>query len=257
MISVREGALREIEAMREAHLHSLLQVQDLYLELQIPDARVVEISVEGTQIGYAILNGRVMLELSLTDRFQSDLCNIVPEIVKSCRVETILVQSFDEGLLACCSRRYRCQVIGLLYRDRVRIRNPQKPGVSFRTACPDDLPFLLMQEDEVFEPKDRNPSAVSEGGIILCIEGGECVGCGFITRIHPLWDCRDVGIWVAPAYRKKGYGTGIISRLTEICEEYGWTPVCGCGVDNHGSRRVLEKNGYISHHQLIACDVKS
>ncbi len=257
MISVSETTLRDIEAMRGEHLHSLLQVQDLYLEQQIPDAKFLEISLDGTRIGYAIMNEAVMLELHLTDRYQSDLCMHLPAIVKACRGETILVQSFDEGLMACCSRLYPCQVAGLLYRDRIKNRIPQKPGVSYRPAGPDDLAFLLMQEDEVFEPRGLIPSAVSEGGIILCIKDGTCVGCGFITRIHPLREFRDVGVWVAPAYRNQGYGTGILSQAIEICDENRWIPICGCGVDNHGSQKVLEKNGFISHHRLIACDVKS
>lgn len=255
MISIRETPLREIGMMREDHLNSLTQVQDLFLELQIPGSRVVEIAEDEVRIGYAILNGRVMLEFHLIGPSQSDLCRIVPEIVKACGVETILVQSFDEKLMACCSRLYPCQVTGLLYRDRFPEKRPQNPEVSYRPATPYDLPFLLDQEDEVFEPKSLIPSAVSEGGIILCIRDRQYVGCGFITRIHPLRKYRDVGVWVAPAYRDQGYGTGIISRLTEICDEHGWIPVCGCGMDNHGSRRVLEKNGFVSHHRLCVCDV--
>jgi GNAT superfamily N-acetyltransferase len=255
MIFIKETTLLDIDVMRMEHLRSLPEFQDLFLELQIPHARVVEISQTGNRIGYVIVKGRVMLEFFVIHHFQSDICKHFFEIVKICGVDTILVQSFDRVLMACCSRLYSSHVIGLLYRDFTRLTTPENPDISFRPANQKDLPFLMMHEDGVFEPKDRLPVSLEKGEIIIFLTGETIIGCGFITRIHLQWDYYDLGVWVVPAFRGHGYGTRIISRLTVICDNNGWIPVCGCGVDNLGSQRVLEKNGFKCHYQLLEFNV--
>lgn len=127
--------------------------------------------------------------------------------------------------------------------------------ILFRQANRNDLPFLQVQEDEVFEPKELLPVSLDKGEIILCLKDDNIIGCGFITRIHPLWEYYDVGVWVSPAYRMKGYGTRIISWLLEICNNNSWIPICGCEINNQGSEGILEKNGFTSNHQLLAYDV--
>lgn len=257
MISVRETTLQDIEVMRMEHIRSLPEFQDLFLELQIPYADVMELSYNGNSIGYTIIKGRVMLEFFILGRFQSNLCVHFPSIVKTCGIDTILVQSYDRLLMMCCSRLYPYQVVGLLYRDFNRLEIPKNVEISFRSATLSDLPFLLMQEDEVFEPKDRLPVSLENGEIIICLNGEKIVGCGFITRIHPLWNYYDVGVWVNPTSRMHGYGTQIICRLTETCDNNCWIPICGCGIENPGSRRILEKNGFNSNHHLLAFEVNA
>lgn len=255
MISFRETTLRDIDAMRIEHLSSLPEFQDEFLELQIARADVIELSYAGNSIGYVIRNGGVMLEFFVLSSLQSDISNYFTGIVKTCGIKTILVQSFDRVLMMCCSQWYSHQVVGLLYRDFTRLPIPKSGEISFRPADRNDLPFLQVQEDDVFEPKEMLPLSLEKGEIILCLKGDSIVGCGFITQIHRLWQYYDVGVWVSPVYRLNGYGTRIISRLIEICVNNSWIPVCGCGIQNMGSRRILEKNGFTSNHRLLAYEV--
>jgi len=255
MISVNRATLQEIETMRITRLSSLPEFQDLYLELQIPYAELVMLSHAGTSVGYVVMKGSMMLEFFVKDTSQSDVCLHFSEIVKTCGVENILVQSFDQVLIKCCSRFYSHQEVGLLYRDFTQVAIPKDPDISFRLATLHDLPFLLMQEDGVFEPKGMISGAIEKSEIILCMSSEKIVGCGFITRIHPLWAYYDIGVWVIPTFRMHGYATQIISTLVETCVNNHWIPICGCGVENLGSQRTLEKNGFISNHRLLAFDV--
>lgn len=255
MISVKEVSFQEIETLRIDHLSSLPEFQDLFLELQISCADLVVISHTGTSIGYAVMKGSVMLEFFVKSTSRSDICIHFSEIVKTCCVKRILVQSFDKVLITCSSRLYSYHEVGLLYRDFTQATIPKDPDISFRLANLHDLPFLMMQEDEVFDPKDMIPGAIEKNQIILCLNDEKIVGCGFITRIHPLWEYYDIGVWVVPTFRMHGYGAQIISRLKETCVNNRWIPVCGCGVENSGSQRTLEKNGFISNHRLLAFDV--
>ena len=255
MISVKKVSLQDINTMRIEHLKSLPESQDLFLELQIRHADAVEFAYSGNTVGYAILKGREMLEFFIQSTFQSDVCLKFPEIVKSCCVGTILVQSFDQVLLSCCSRIYPYHEVGILYRDYTQVTIPKNPDISFRPATIHDLPYLLMQEDEVFEPNDMISGSIEKNEIILCLNSKEIVGSGFITRIHPLWEYYDIGVWVVPAFRRLGYGTQILSRLKETCIKKSWVPVCGCGIENHSSKLTLKKNGFISNHRLFGFDV--
>jgi RimJ/RimL family protein N-acetyltransferase len=68
-------------------------------------------------------------------------------------------------------------------------------------------------------------------------------------------DFYDIGMWVNCDFRNKGYAARIIAHLKGYCLEHNVVPICGCAVDNLASRKTLEKNGYISKHDLIEFEI--
>jgi len=72
----------------------------------------------------------------------------------------------------------------------------------------------------------------------------------YLERLAEASDYYDIGMWVNPRFRKKGIATGIISGLKRICLQNHRIPVCGCLYDNLGSKRTLEKNGFVSKYRI-------
>jgi len=31
----------------------------------------------------------------------------------------------------------------------------------------------------------------------------------------------------------------------------GWNPICSCAVDNHGSKKAIERAGFLSEHSMV------
>jgi RimJ/RimL family protein N-acetyltransferase len=124
-------------------------------------------------------------------------------------------------------------------------------GLSFRYAILADLPYLNQQEDEVFEPKELLEDNIKNNEVIICERDNVVIGCGFITQVVSGFKYYDLGVWVNPDCRRKGYAVQIMIYLKSFCFKNVWIPICGCSADNIASQRMLSKVGFISNHKLL------
>lgn len=124
-------------------------------------------------------------------------------------------------------------------------------NVVMRYAQISDLPILISQDDEVFEPKEHLVVNVNRKEIIIFEKNSLIVGCGFLTRIAEDFDYFDLGVWVNPDHRRKGYAVWIMQYMRSLCLNSGWVPICGCSAENHASQKMLSKIGYVCNHKLL------
>jgi RimJ/RimL family protein N-acetyltransferase len=82
------------------------------------------------------------------------------------------------------------------------------------------------------------------------------IGCGFLIQIHPDYKFYDLGIWVNPEDRRKGYALQIMLYMKALCLKNNWIPICGRDIQNIASQKTLEKAGFIGKHSLIEYQVK-
>ena len=61
----------------------------------------------------------------------------------------------------------------------------------------------------------------------------------------------NVGMAVAPAHRRKGLGSFLLGKAKEKAIEWGKKPICSCEMDNAGSLKSIQKNGFRSIHQML------
>ena len=60
---------------------------------------------------------------------------------------------------------------------------------------------------------------------------------------------------VAEPVRLQGFGSYIVQELKRVCYEAGKKPAARCNPDNVGSRRTLEKAGFLPCGRLLAGEV--
>lgn len=212
----------------------------------------------------------------------NERCNeLFKTILSECKIEQILCKSFDMQLMNCCNaNRLPHTVQGILYREfSAPLSSPENnshitasthltdnsrlvdnfvannflvsANVVMRYAQISDLPFLISQDDEVFEPKEHLEVNVNRKEIIICEKNSLIVGCGFLTRIAEDFDYFDLGVWVNPDHRRKGYAVWIMQYMRSLCLNSGWVPICGCSAENHASQKMLSKIGYVCNHKLL------
>lgn len=245
--------IEEINLYRIDYLKSLPVFQDIFLEFLIRDSISFKILNCNATIGYMIISpDKILLELYVQDQFIHLFREHFGEAIEKLEIRRIYCKSFDHFLLdLCISKHYQYQLIGCLYRDyfdnEINISN----DLSIRYANESDLPFLLQQDDEVFEPKELLVFFVKNNQVLVFEKKQATVGCGFITQVHQMWNCYDLGVWVHPDFRRKGYATQIISYLKKTCLNIHGIPVCGCDIKNIASQKTLLKAGFISKHKLI------
>jgi RimJ/RimL family protein N-acetyltransferase len=244
---------KEIETLRKDYLTSLPEFQELYLELMVPDATKYQVKDHEEIIGYAIITSeKILIEFHLIEKCIPHCNEIFKYLMEQLLVKSIYCKSFDFILLNCClvqSLPYK--LIGAHYRNYFYTEIRISPDLTHRLAQEDDIPFLLKQEDGLYETQDELKMFVKGRNISMFYADEKFVGCGFMIRVHPDWDYFDIGMWVNPLYRKQGYALQIISVLKETCLKNNHKPICGCDIDNIASQKTLEKCGFYSKYKLI------
>ena len=80
---------------------------------------------------------------------------------------------------------------------------------------------------------------------------GEILGSCVVRKCDSDPEIANVGMAVAPAHRRKGLGTFLLGKAKEKAIEWGKQPICSCEMDNAGSLKSIQKNGFRSIHQML------
>jgi GNAT superfamily N-acetyltransferase len=259
MIQIRRTSKAEIEPYRMEYLSSLPAFQDIYIEFIVNESEPYLLLTNDEIMGYAIVSpDHILVECYIADKYLQVQYNPFPHIIAQFGIKEIYCKTFDYLLLNfCVAQNMPYKTIGYLYRDYIDSENPGTIDLSSRYAEKSDISFLISQDDEVFEPKDLLESQISNKSIVIFENGPDIAGCGFLTRVHRAFDYYDIGVWVHPAYRRKGYATGIVQHLKHICLDNNWKPIIGCDAQNTASQSMLDKQGFISKHKLLEFDVNT
>ncbi|MCX7708788.1 MAG: GNAT family N-acetyltransferase [Clostridia bacterium] len=257
MIGFEKVGYGDVVELRKKYLDSLYESQELFMEMQVAAGDYYVIQV-GETVGYFIISSqKIMVEFYLDRKMLMDCEEIFLQICETFNIEKVYCKSFDSVLLKCCLKHFeKHTVIGTLFRDFTKTEPDAMEGFDVRVATENDIPFLLQQKDGLYESEEELFYMARNDKIHMYFQNGNLVGCGYLWRIIEDRNYYDIGMWVNPGYRKMGFATRIIANLKGNCLKNGRIPVCGCAVDNLASRKTLEKNGFISKHDLIEFSIK-
>lgn len=163
-----------------------------------------------------------------------------------------LVKSYDHDLVRSFNQLGWTAVVGgLLFRKRRARYTAAFDGAKIRAATSADLRAIWQINDTFFDSREELDGLLGSASLWTVTIDGGVAGCGLTNRINAESDAVDVGMMVAPSFRRRGLGTHIVSELCAKVESQGLRPVCGCAADNIASRATLEKAGFLSEHQLL------
>lgn len=242
----------KIEKLRQQYFASLIKFQDIYLEFLVNNSDCYEIT-DNTLNGYAIVTyNNILIELYFNNNLYHINNQYIANIIKALNIKSIYCKTFDHKLLNyCLTNKLQYNIIGCLFRDKISTPIEINSQLKFRYAQLTDLPFMIEQNDEVFEPKNLLQQAVTNKQIILLITNNNITGCGFITQINRNFNYYDLGVWVTPTERKKGYATQIMLYMLQLCSKNNKIAICGCDINNTASQNMLHKLGFIDNYKLL------
>jgi GNAT superfamily N-acetyltransferase len=253
MIYLKKVLLDDLVSIRLDHLKSLPVFQDYFMENYVGNSDCYGLYSKKKLVGFITISlDNILTSLYISDNSYHQLTNQFGNLLCQLGIKTIYCQSFDHLLMSLCMQyKFHWNVLGCLYRDWIQLDKWPEIEISGRYAEDVDLPFLMGQDDEVFDPKEMLCKALQKKEIIMFFLGCEIVGCGFMTRIHDNFNYFDLGVWVHPEFRKRGYATQIMIWLKESCLKNNRIPSCGCGIDNIASQHTLAKAGFITKYHLL------
>lgn len=247
--------------LRSDYLDSLCEPIELYSEVMSRDASVHMMVIDGDRAGYALVGEKgILLELHVVKEYIPLVDQLFDALLESVEITKIVCQSWDHLLMGVCLRKFEeHKVIGFNFRER--IEPPELiPDLGFneRPATLDDVDLLTRYSDGLFDKDEIKdiPYWIEVSECIIFEDGpGNFVGYGMINRTIEGRNWFDIGMYVKPEFRKRGYGTYIINRLVDICGKNGWRPTAGCDRNNVGSKKTLEKVGFVSKHVMVEFSV--
>ncbi len=257
MVQFVPTTLHLLESWRSKYLESLNYAQDMHSESMIswmPGATCWFLNINDISTGYIILNNaNELVEFYLDNELLTQKEIVFLKAIENFSIKSVYCKSFDQVLLSCCHRfSGSSKLTGYLFQDyKAQSDIILDHTIDVRLATMDDVPFLNSFENELLEEGEEIEPYVRNSSVYMFMKGEELVGCGYLFNIIPGRAHWDVGMWVNQSFRRKGYGTQIISYLMKYCFDNGFVPTAGCAEDNTASRLTLEKCGFVSKLCLI------
>ncbi len=247
-------SLDDISELRNQYLDGLIEPQELYLELMIRSSQVIVIIHHQEQIGYFIIgDNKVMLEFFINQNnvFLAD--EIFKRILQEFSIEKALCKSYDHLLLSCCAgMQKKMQVIGILFKEFHHPKNPPTfADVKIRLATSADEKHIIAINEEVFDHDYEVLEYIINKQLLIFEKEDTSIGFGLFSRIIEGRPDFDIGMLVEKDFRRQGIGQFIIYYLADHCLTNGWRPIAGCAVENIGSRRTLERAGFVAGYRML------
>ncbi|MCA9813504.1 MAG: GNAT family N-acetyltransferase [Candidatus Obscuribacterales bacterium] len=253
-ITFEKTDLESLAYLRHQYIDELPYSQEYFLEEKVARGEPSLIYIDKSRAGYYIEGeAGTLLEFFLSSHFRADAEEIFLAVLEHTRVKQVFCKSFDSLLLKCCLRaKLPYEPGGVLFRDySATFATMGNAGdLKARQATLEDLDALLPFED-LAEDREELERMIRGNNLNLFYLGEELVGCGYIFHIVENKNFYDIGMWVHPEKRGQGHARAIVNFQKRYCLENDLVPVCGCAADNIASKKVLEKCGFISRHDLV------
>jgi GNAT superfamily N-acetyltransferase len=257
----RRGCIEDISHLRRLHFDELPLPQELYSEILVKDTDPVVFIEDNNEVGYCLLNDEgKMFEFFLLPGHVPKVDSILNEVVELYNIKFIVCQTFDHLTLSqCLIRMKKRKILGYNFRERTG-PSGKIPAfdVGSRTATIGDHELILKHSEGIFDDNEKKdiPYWIDKGSIIIFEdENNGFLGYGIFNRTLPDRNWFDVGMYVSPDFRKRGFGTFIIDRMADHVTVMGGIPNAGCSFENIGSRKTLEKAGFITRYLIVEFEI--
>ena len=245
---------RPPERLRRERLLGLCEPQELYVENMVADGAAYAFAREGREFGYAVLHeSGDIVEFYVEEAELASAWPLFAHFVRTTGASGVLAQSFDPLLMLLglgCETAAHTQA--LLYRVVADSSFQPRADIVASPGSPGDIAGLAALSDDFFDDRPEIEGFLAAEGLLVYRDAhGDLIGAGVIKQVVAGIDGFDIGMVVAPRYRRRGYGAHIVRSLKAHCLARGWRPICGCAHDNFASRRTLERAGFASVHRLV------
>lgn len=250
----RIDADEKINLWRSRYFDSLSECQEQYLEFLIRDALFYEITIDASPAGYCAVDfSKQLLEYFLLPELVHHSEKILKDLLDEFGIVRSYIKSFDSlPVSTFLTLGAAVKVVGVNFRgNHLPTELPKRDDITVRTADESHFQIVSNLREELFESDEEIREFIEKRQITLFDIDGDMVGVGIVSQIIPDKPHYDIGMGVSSAHRKEGIGTYIIKYLRMLCYTKGWIPVCGCDSGNIGSRRTLEKAGFVPLYRML------
>ena len=235
------------------YLASLSSPFDSFLEGYILPAEFFAIdTLAGKSVGFfAIFEDNLLTQFYLSPTRLRDGQPLFARILAEYPITAAYVPSGDELFLShAVDKMAKMTVQAYFFQDGGRTDLPALAfgPEHFRPATAQDMPGILAASGDFF---DQLAERITKGEIFVLKNTGQLLGVGIIEWGRLLPETASIGMFTGEAFRRQGVGRSMLHHLKVQCAAQGKTPVAGCWVGNHASKRTLEAAGMVTKTRLF------
>jgi len=262
-----------VAEMQARYWKSMTGPQDCYWQEGIIAAGDVTcIREKGQPIGYLVRDAnKRLMQFHVEAPFHRAARDLFRATLDACRIDTALASTIEPLYFALClDHSTHANVDTYLFSDHSQPDLANLPFVAsnnehqFRRAVDDDLHHTasLMRGDDEFIDSETveehfgdelgYAKTVIEAGILHVLERGtEILAVGELRERAQWVPFADVGMIVKKEHRRNGIGTYVLTQLKREAKRRGLTPICSCDANNVGSRKAVERAGFVAYQRIV------
>jgi len=240
-IQVRRADYQDVEAMRGLYRQELncQIIRDSFLSRGLADPYLI--LVDGRLGGYGAVSNKYdkgrLTEYYTLPHARRLALPMFRELLAACQATHIEAQTNNPLMLLMlydCAKNITAE--NILFHDAFATQLGCPNGI-FRSAAPGNAGAIF--------PHQREPV----GDWVIEAQGTVVATGGFLCHYNPPYG--DIFMEVAEPARRQGFGSYMVQELKRVCYEAGKKPAARCNADNIGSRRTLEKAGFLPCGRLL------
>jgi len=249
-----------IQQVRSEYLETLLAPMDGMGEGRImSQATFWAIHDQERYAGHFCLDSsKYLLRFHLTNAYQAQAQEIFQRILSTYELQHAITSTLEPLYFALClDFQKHITPQSYLFRDHEHLPFPTDLLThSFRKVEKSEFDTLVRFYRENTEGPGEwiEPflhEHIEREEIFVCFSENALVATGECIPSHSQTPYADLGMVVAQAYRGRGLGRFVLLHLKEYCYNVGWKPICSCAVDNHASKKAIERAGFLSEHRMV------
>ncbi len=246
-------AMEDIFKLIKEYTKTLSSPFDSYLDDHISQSEFHKIIKDDLVIGYlAIYDKKLLTQFYIENKNLRYAQDIFYELINEFSIEAAYVCTSDELFLNCICDIENKEIKNQAYFFQDNKENPEPvklyEGGVLRVAEGGDIEVIKEISEDFFEDI---PKQVKGNEIFIFTEEEKVLGFGITEKGQVLKGYTSIGMFTNEAYRQKGIGRTIITKLKELCYENGEIPICGCWYYNINSKKTLESCGFVSKTRLL------
>ena len=241
------ATFEQLLPLLRAHMQSLAQPPDSFLEEQLEASELLQITLGDTAIGYAAILEGALYAFYVAPAYYRFAPDILETLVASREITLLHVLTHDSRLLSLLmewdyslQEREACW-----FTDGGRTECPAVCGCEplFRLATAADEERIRQEIDDFFDPL---PERIAADTIFVLEDKGDLLGFGIVEKSKLRPGFVSIGMITAQPHRRRGVASRVLWQLKEWAYEKGQQPIAGCWYYNTLSRKSLEAVGMIA-----------
>lgn len=249
-----------VRQVRSEYLRTLLAPMDGMWEGRVmSQAAFWAIQDQERYAGHFCLDSSpCLLRFHLTHAYQAQAQEIFQRILSTFELQYAVTSTLEPLYFAVClDFQKHVTPQSYLFRDQERLPIPTDLLThSFRKAELREFDALVrFYRENTEEPGEWIEPFLHEHlgreEVFVCFSQNALVATGECIPSQSQPPYADLGMVVAHAYRGQGLGRSVLLHLKEHCYNVGWKPICSCAVDNHASKKAIERAGFLSEHRMV------